>query len=320
MRYLEDNSQAWLLLPDGRYEQVSPGKQPAHSAQEQLLAQLRGRPLRHAARRRQRIVSRATCARAEHPQPQARGAQVVDLLLQVGRGQRMLLQPARREMHLQRLRRRPRSRSAAARWGCGRDAAAPPAAGARSEWTALRSHGGTSSSSPSSAELAAMAADHARQQALLLAREAGHVGVLEQVGAMAVIAAVGDIEPDLVQARRPFQPQVGGRVALELPGVARLLQELRAPSPPPAPPARSRRGSGAACRARCGRAHPRPCSARPCRRAVPRASRRRRSASPSDSGRANTSARMAMPPGKTGRRSSVRAASFSSRTCPASSR
>jgi polyphosphate kinase len=36
-RYLEDNSQAWRLLPDGRYQRVSPGKEPPRSAQAELL-------------------------------------------------------------------------------------------------------------------------------------------------------------------------------------------------------------------------------------------------------------------------------------------
>ncbi len=36
-RYLEDNSQAWLLLPDGRYERASQGQDPPRSAQAELL-------------------------------------------------------------------------------------------------------------------------------------------------------------------------------------------------------------------------------------------------------------------------------------------
>ena len=43
---------------------------------------------------------------------------------------------------------------------------------------------------------------------MLLVPEARHVGILEQVGAVAMIAAVRDIEPDLVQARRPLQRQL----------------------------------------------------------------------------------------------------------------
>jgi len=36
-RYLEDNSQAWSLLPDGRYERLSPGQERPRSAQAELL-------------------------------------------------------------------------------------------------------------------------------------------------------------------------------------------------------------------------------------------------------------------------------------------
>jgi len=37
-RYLEDNSQAWTLLADGRYERLSPGREKARNAQTELLA------------------------------------------------------------------------------------------------------------------------------------------------------------------------------------------------------------------------------------------------------------------------------------------
>jgi polyphosphate kinase len=37
-RYLEDNSQAWTLLADGRYERLSPGRERPRSAQAELLA------------------------------------------------------------------------------------------------------------------------------------------------------------------------------------------------------------------------------------------------------------------------------------------
>ncbi len=36
-RYLDDNSQAWRLLPDGAYERLSPGKDPPRNAQAELL-------------------------------------------------------------------------------------------------------------------------------------------------------------------------------------------------------------------------------------------------------------------------------------------
>jgi polyphosphate kinase len=37
-RYLEDNSQAWILLADGRYERLSPGRAKPRSAQVELVA------------------------------------------------------------------------------------------------------------------------------------------------------------------------------------------------------------------------------------------------------------------------------------------
>jgi polyphosphate kinase len=37
-RYLEDNSQAWILLADGRYEHLSPGREKPRTAQVELLA------------------------------------------------------------------------------------------------------------------------------------------------------------------------------------------------------------------------------------------------------------------------------------------
>jgi polyphosphate kinase len=37
-RYLDDNSQAWILLADGRYERLSPGRERPRSAQAELLA------------------------------------------------------------------------------------------------------------------------------------------------------------------------------------------------------------------------------------------------------------------------------------------
>src|SRR5207237_9254555 len=43
-------------------------------------------------------------ARAEHAQAKATGAQIIHFLLQIRRGERMLLEPARRKAHFQRAR------------------------------------------------------------------------------------------------------------------------------------------------------------------------------------------------------------------------
>jgi polyphosphate kinase len=39
-QFLADNSQAWMLLPDGSYEKITPGDQPAVSAQAAFLQNL----------------------------------------------------------------------------------------------------------------------------------------------------------------------------------------------------------------------------------------------------------------------------------------
>jgi polyphosphate kinase len=37
-RYLDDNSQAWTLHADGKYERLSPGRERPRNAQTELLA------------------------------------------------------------------------------------------------------------------------------------------------------------------------------------------------------------------------------------------------------------------------------------------
>jgi polyphosphate kinase len=44
MPYLEDNTQAWVMSPDGEYRLLTPESQPAKSAQQSLLAQLSTAP------------------------------------------------------------------------------------------------------------------------------------------------------------------------------------------------------------------------------------------------------------------------------------
>ena len=122
-------------------------------------------------------------------------------------------------------------------------------------------------------ELAPVRADHRRQQRLDLAREPGHVAVLEDVGAVLVVAGVGDREADLVHARRPLEHQQA-ELGVELPGVARLREEAPARSAPPAAPARRRPCSAPPPSRRCGRAGPRGWAGRAARRRCPRAARR----------------------------------------------
>ena len=74
-------------------------------------------------------------------------------------------------------------------------------------------------------QLSSVAADEAGEQALLLARKTRHVGVLEQVGAVAMIAAVRDIKAGLMQPRGPLQRKIRERI-LEPPRLAHLRQKL----------------------------------------------------------------------------------------------
>ena len=66
----------------------------------------------------------------------------------------------------------------------------------------------------------------ARQQALLLAREAGHIRVFEQIRTVCVVAGVRDIEANFVQPGSPFQGQLGKRL-VELPSVAHFSQKVQ---------------------------------------------------------------------------------------------
>jgi hypothetical protein len=72
-------------------------------------------------------------------------------------------------------------------------------------------------------EPAPMRANQACQQQLFLAREPRHVRVFQQVGAMAVIAAVRDIQADLVQPAGPGQCQLRQGI-VQLPAVLYLFQ------------------------------------------------------------------------------------------------
>ena len=73
-------------------------------------------------------------------------------------------------------------------------------------------------------QLAAMRADQVREQQLLLARETRQVGVLQQVRAVAVITAVRHVQADFVQARGPFQNQLGLLVG-DFPTLGHLREE-----------------------------------------------------------------------------------------------
>ena len=63
-------------------------------------------------------------------------------------------------------------------------------------------------------ERAAVGEHEQRDRELLVVGEARHVGVVDDVGGMLVIAAVGDRDPDLVQLGGPRDALRGGLVGL----------------------------------------------------------------------------------------------------------
>ena len=74
-----------------------------------------------------------------------------------------------------------------------------------------------------------MCADDAREYPLLFLRKPGHIGVLEQIGAVLLVVRMRYIESDLVQARRPRQHQLGERL-IQTPcslGLAQKIQRSR---------------------------------------------------------------------------------------------
>src|SRR5690348_7066532 len=71
-----------------------------------------------------------------------------------------------------------------------------------------------------------MASDQAGQQELLAPRKPRHVRVLQQVRSVALIAAVRDIETDLVQRGCPLQAQVREWIR-EAPGLPRLPEKIQ---------------------------------------------------------------------------------------------
>ena len=73
-------------------------------------------------------------------------------------------------------------------------------------------------------QLLAMSSDQRRQQQLLLARETGHVGVLQQVGTVPLILRVRDVQTGFVQPRGPSQHGFGQRV-LQTPLGLDLLEQ-----------------------------------------------------------------------------------------------
>ena len=133
--YLNDTGNAWLLQSDGSYVRAT-SEQRAHRAQVQLLENYA-----------------AAAAPGVNAQLHARLAQVLDLLVQVLRRQRVILEPAHREAQFQRAaradqligRQRPCAATAVQQHG--------EAQQRRSGTAASRSHGGIRSSMPVSASL-----------------------------------------------------------------------------------------------------------------------------------------------------------------------
>src|SRR5262245_54074176 len=73
-------------------------------------------------------------------------------------------------------------------------------------------------------ELAAVQGHEARDELLLEPDEARQVRVRDQVTAVVVIAGMRDVEPDLVQARRPHEHLLEALI-VELPPTSDLLEQ-----------------------------------------------------------------------------------------------
>ena len=166
-------------------------------------------------------------------------------------------------------------------------------------------------------ELAALREHEVREPPLLLAREAGHVGVGEDVGRVLVVRALRDRHADLVQPRGPVEEASTPRARIA--SSREPAQERAARGRARAAPAPRRRGSGA----RTARPSPRGCrgGARGPSRSQSTPSRSAPSATvissrPSSS---KTADMIATPPAITGMRSSRSPASASLRKSPAAS-
>ena len=161
---------------------------------------------------------------------------------------------------------------------------------------------------------AAAAAQHEEREARLFAGgESRHVGVLQDVGAVLVVADVRDGEADLVQQPGP------GDVLRRVRGRPRRRRLGRAPVPSRrrAPRGRGRCGSGRGSARRSRRARRgRPC-ARAGRRGRRAAARRRPGLIRSTDSSAIAACITANPPASTGARSGFRPSSLRRLTCPA---
>src|SRR5258706_1405371 len=150
--------------------------------------------------------------------------QPLALLLQVRQAQRVLLHPALGEReHVARLARAQRDRRrllrAAAAVEQHRQAQEQP------ELQRRAAQGLGQRLDRFQLQLAPVALDQRRQQLLVLAREARHVRVGDDVGAVLLVGLVRDREADLVQARGPGE-EARRALALELPLLAALAQEV----------------------------------------------------------------------------------------------
>ena len=204
--YLADNTQAWVLGPDGNYARVVAGERAGGQCPGNSVAALRRRP------------------RLADAQAEVAGLQILDLVFQIGRGQWVRVEPALREHDLERaslrvqLQLRQRGRAAAAMQQHRQTQQHDQVLGLdvpRGRQVLQRLH----------VHLAPVRPDHGREDPLLFLRESGHVRVLEQIRPVLVIVRMRDVEPDLVQPRGPRQDQFRERL-VQLPLARRLPQEI----------------------------------------------------------------------------------------------
>ena len=193
--YLADNVQAWELHADGTYERFARQRD-----QEPNPAQATA-----AAAARRNVLS---TGRADHTQLEPASRQPRLVLLQIRDGQRIEIEPAFGEPHLERVAAR-REHDRRQLHGAARPVQQHREPQQHDQLEQRRAPRVRHAFEERVVELAAVECHERRQERLLEAHEPRHVRVGEQIAAVVVIARVRDVEPDLMQARSPNEQAAG---------------------------------------------------------------------------------------------------------------